>query len=79
MERIAAASKRDVINAPFLAEMLGQNLQTSTAPSRKETRLVRDIRKALDDARGNYTAAAEMLGIDRTTLWRRVKKFNVEY
>ena len=79
MERIAAASKRDVINATFLAEMLGQNLQTSTAPSRKETRLVRDIRKALDDARGNYTAAAEMLGINRTTLWRRMKKFNLEY
>lgn len=32
------------------------------------------IRAALESFQGNQTAAAEALGIDRTTLWRRLKK-----
>jgi len=79
MERISATLKKDVINSSVLAAMLGQNLQTPPNPSGKETRLVREIRKALADTRGNYTAAAEMLGINRTTLWRRMKKFSIDY
>jgi transcriptional regulator with PAS, ATPase and Fis domain len=80
MERITATSKKNEITASILSSMLGRSLQASPPPpSRKEKRLVQEIRKALVDARGNYTAASEILGVNRTTLWRRMQKFNIEY
>jgi DNA-binding NtrC family response regulator len=35
------------------------------------------ILKALDDNNWNYTRTAEDLGIGRTTLWRKIKKYNL--
>ncbi len=32
----------------------------------------------LDEANGNQTLAAQMLGIDRVSLWRKLKRYNVE-
>lgn len=32
----------------------------------------------LDEANGNQTLAAQMLGIDRVSLWRKLKKYNTE-
>ena len=34
----------------------------------------RHIRQALDAAGGNQTQAAQMLGIDRVSLWRKLKR-----
>jgi DNA-binding NtrC family response regulator len=36
------------------------------------------ILKALKQNSGNYTRTAQQLGISRTTLWRRMKKFQIE-
>jgi len=36
------------------------------------------ILKALKQNAGNYTRTAQQLGISRTTLWRRIKKFKIE-
>lgn len=36
------------------------------------------ILKALKQNNGNYSRTAQQLGISRTTLWRRMKKFNIE-
>jgi len=36
------------------------------------------LRSALQQARFNRTKAAEILGIGRTTLWRKLKEFNME-
>ncbi len=35
------------------------------------------IRRALEHTRGNRGQAAEMLGIDRVSLWRKIKKFGL--
>jgi DNA-binding NtrC family response regulator len=36
------------------------------------------IRRVLTETGGNKTAAAEMLGIDRVSLWRKIKKYDLE-
>jgi len=38
---------------------------------------IEEIRQALHAAGGNKSAAAKALGIDRTTLWRRMRKFGL--
>jgi DNA-binding protein Fis len=32
----------------------------------------------LEEARGNQTLAAQMLGIDRVSLWRKLKKYGAK-
>jgi transcriptional regulator of acetoin/glycerol metabolism len=34
--------------------------------------------RALRDAEGNQTRAAEALGMGRNTLWRKMKKYGIE-
>jgi two-component system, NtrC family, response regulator AtoC len=61
---------------------LGGSLQPSTAqpPESGETHLVeRDaILRALREAGGNQTRAAEALGMGRNTLWRKMKKHGID-
>jgi transcriptional regulator with PAS, ATPase and Fis domain len=79
MERLAATAKTDVINKAILAKMLKHKQQKALTRSPKEERLVREIIKALKDANGIYTTAAEILKINRTTLYRRMQRLNIEY
>ena len=62
------ASVRAPKAAPFPASHGGLNLQET------ETAL---ILRALEDCRGNRTDAAQMLGISRRTLHRRLKELNI--
>ncbi|MCH8011726.1 MAG: sigma 54-interacting transcriptional regulator [Candidatus Marinimicrobia bacterium] len=36
------------------------------------------IKQALEDAKGNKTRAAKLLGIGRTTLWKKIKEYKAE-
>jgi transcriptional regulator with PAS, ATPase and Fis domain len=46
---------------------------------RRETELqTREITDALKRARGNKSVAAQMLGINRSTLWRRMRRLDLE-
>jgi len=36
------------------------------------------IRWVMNETHGNKTAAAEVLGIDRVSLWRKLKRYNIE-
>lgn len=78
MERIAATTKTETINRALLLKMLTQKKSTPNY-SPKDERLIQEILKALQNSHGNYTVAAKLLGINRTTLYRRMQKFNIEY
>ncbi|MEN6566275.1 MAG: sigma 54-interacting transcriptional regulator [Veillonellales bacterium] len=78
IERITATSKNSIINRFVLSEILTQKQHV---PSRtpKEKRLIGEIVEALHAAQGNYTAAAKILGINRTTLYRRIQRLGIEH
>ncbi len=44
---------------------------------REEDKFRRNIEAALKQCRGNKAKAAQLLGIDRSTLWRRMQKLNI--
>jgi transcriptional regulator with PAS, ATPase and Fis domain len=49
---------------------------SSQSPTEEQQRAL--IVKVLQQAEGNRSLAAELLGIDRTTLWRRMQKFGIK-
>ncbi|RMD45982.1 MAG: hypothetical protein D6831_02720 [Aquificota bacterium] len=40
---------------------------------------VEKIKKILQITKGNKSLAAKMLGIHRTTLWRKIKEYNINF
>lgn len=80
MERLTVICKTELITGTLLSRLL-----KPTAPAKKpeqslkEKRLTEEIKKALAAAGGNYTLAAEKLGINRSTLWRRMRRLQIEY
>lgn len=55
------------------------NIGREISAYRRETEeQSREIIDALKKARGNRTVAAEMLGINRSTLWRRMRRLDLE-
>lgn len=44
----------------------------------EEEKRKRNIAAALSQCKGNKAKAAQLLGIDRSTLWRRMQKFNIK-
>ncbi|MDU4960347.1 MAG: sigma 54-interacting transcriptional regulator [Sporomusaceae bacterium] len=79
MQRIAATVKTDTISGASLQGMFRQRTRsTETVATPKEERLASEIKAALAASKGNYSAAAGILGIHRLTLRRRMKKLQIE-
>jgi transcriptional regulator of acetoin/glycerol metabolism len=53
-----------------------QDQQPSPAPTEEQQRTL--VIKVLQQAEGSRSLAAELLGIERTTLWRRMQKLGIK-
>ena len=69
VERIVAVCKQDTVQA----DMVRQLMREDEAAESYQTNAVEPIRQALLNTRGRKTEAAKLLGISRSTLWRRMK------
>jgi DNA-binding NtrC family response regulator len=83
LERAAAVSRDEVIRAsdlpPDLAAFELQEYRRPDGPSMTLDELEQDyIAHVLKMTDGVRVRAAEILGIDRASLWRKIKKYNLE-
>jgi len=56
----------------------GPSLRAAGLKASREDGERRAVIRALEEARGNRTRAAELLGISRVTLWKRMKKYGID-
>jgi transcriptional regulator of acetoin/glycerol metabolism len=73
----------DISIAHLPAQMLGQqpsHVQLASKTSRKLSTgdMRQELIQALQAAGGNKSEAARRLGISRVTLWKRIKKFDIQ-
>ena len=76
VERIVAVCKQDCIPAELVSRVMRDDddqLVTNTAAIWSPADEREAIRQALEQTRGRLTAAAELLGVSRSTLWRKLK------
>lgn len=80
MERIAVTCHEEAISRNFLQSILGEDLAPGVSHAREiiQQDKIEMIREALRESKGNYGVAAKRLGIDRSTLWRRLKKLGLK-
>ena len=83
IERAVALANREIIKPEFLPEHI-QNLSIETyrrhfskLPTLEEQE-IEYIRWILKKCEGNKTKAAQIMGIDRVSLWRKMKRYGLE-
>jgi DNA-binding NtrC family response regulator len=79
IERSVVVSKTNEIIPPDLPETLRQGIiETGTSPRTLYESEKKHIIKILDENEGNISKTAKDLGIDRVTLYNKIKKYNIE-
>ncbi|MCU0932922.1 MAG: sigma-54 dependent transcriptional regulator [Thiobacillaceae bacterium] len=83
IERGVALAQGEVLDVEHLPQHLGRltvrvfTPELAAAPATLEAQEKEHILRALEMTAGNRTEAARMLGIDRVSLWRKLKKFGL--
>ena len=80
MERVAVTCHEEKVSKSYLQSLLEHDLSPETSSAREILKYdqIETIRAALKECRGNYGLTAKKLGIDRSTLWRRLKKLGLK-
>ena len=73
MERIVAAYKEQTIKADIIHQMLEEDRESGLRAHVLANEL-EEIKRALTLSKGKYAEAANLLGISRSTLWRKLKR-----
>jgi len=76
IERLIAFCQTETIRAADVTTVLEQWESTTRKPV-FEAKEIQEITDALYEARGNQSKAAKLLGIDRTTLWRKMRRYGI--
>lgn len=76
IERVIAVHRSQTVDAAVVNLMLGDQVDSRTNAILPDE--LDDIRRALATAKGKYAEAAKLLGISRSTLWRKLKRYGVK-
>ena len=84
-ERIIVVSQKEILDKDFILSELqmafSQDSELAESVEEKEngdTEQIKKICQALEQSKGKRKAAAELLGIHPSTLWRQMKKLGLE-
>ncbi|MHB9098843.1 MAG: sigma 54-interacting transcriptional regulator [Syntrophales bacterium] len=77
IERIVAVCRQDTVRAEMVLQMMREDEMSEPFAVGARATGVETIRKALAEARGRQSEAAKILGISRSTLWRRMKSLGL--
>lgn len=78
MKRATLLTKGNYIGAAELQQSMSHLQQpTETLTLRDEQTELQRIEAALKTANGNKSKAAQLLGVDRKTLYNKIKKYNL--
>jgi transcriptional regulator with PAS, ATPase and Fis domain len=76
IDRIVAVCRQDTVGEDMVLQMMREDEPSDPFALSARTSDTEAIRQALQQARGRHTEAAKLLGISRSTLWRRMKGLN---
>jgi PAS domain S-box-containing protein len=77
IERVIAVHEHEFIDSSIIKLML-EDQQDSTTPASVWPDELEEIKKALTVAKGNLGETARILGISRSTLWRKLKRLDLK-
>lgn len=77
IERIVAVCRGEVIDTGVTAQMLQDDPETGHYTTLIASSEADEIKKALILAKGKYSEAAKILGISRSTLWRKMRALGI--
>ena len=83
VQRILVSCDGDVVEPRHLLTDLGDASAMAVRDSRQHWQSLNEhekqyILEVLDEVEGNKSAAAKILGIDRVSLWRKIKRYGLE-
>jgi DNA-binding NtrC family response regulator len=83
IQRVLITCREDLIEPHHLADDVGTEIENTFTSQQQSWPSLEDhekqyIIKVLDEVEGKRAKAAEILGIDRVSLWRKIKRYGLE-